>query len=486
MDIGELVTSDNQQAVRHQVSTGHLVSSFPIEFFISFCFVSEFLILAFVTLCAHPFSDGSLRVAMVDAAPALLLSLIYSLLCQHGRLYDIRTLRDGPRCVTWLLLRWGMLCALLLAAMAIAGTADHSQCYLLLLYSAAGFLGLCLMRVVIGLGIRFYIARGNFIHSVVLIGDYETADTIIEKIGHPQSGVHVCGVFSEKMILADLSELAETDTSLLGLFGREDIDCVIVAAPAMMAGGMDALLRALRKHPVNVYATPESLHLPEISSTWLRRTGFPELNLVPLVNCPNNRAELLVKNVVDRLLALLVLLFIAPVMLLCALGIVLSDPGDIFFRQKRVGYKGRAFSILKFRTMYAAPNPAATLTSRNDPRIFPFGRLLRKASLDELPQFLNVLWGDMSLVGPRPHMPEATAAGVLYFDAVGEYTARHRVKPGITGWAQVNGFRGPTETIDQIRSRVIHDLYYIENWSLSLDFTILWKTAFVMFGKNVF
>jgi lipopolysaccharide/colanic/teichoic acid biosynthesis glycosyltransferase len=129
----------------------------------------------------------------------------------------------------------------------------------------------------------------------------------------------------------------------------------------------------------------------------------------------------------------------------------------------------------------------AGLTRRDDPRVFRFGHFLRRTSLDELPQLLNVLMGDMSLIGPRPHLQTARAAGMLYFEAANEYAARHRVKPGITGWAQVHGWRGPTETVEQIEKRVEHDIYYIENWSLLLDFIILVKTMLSGFiGKNAF
>jgi lipopolysaccharide/colanic/teichoic acid biosynthesis glycosyltransferase len=159
----------------------------------------------------------------------------------------------------------------------------------------------------------------------------------------------------------------------------------------------------------------------------------------------------------------------------------------VLFRQKRIGYREREFDIFKFRTMHAVDQPEKHLTQRNDPRVFKFGSLLRKTSLDELPQLLNVLKGDMSLVGPRPHMPEARAAGLLYFKAVNDYADRHRVKPGITGWAQVNGWRGPTETIEQIERRVEHDVYYIENWSLMFDCIIIVETIFFGFGgKNAF
>jgi lipopolysaccharide/colanic/teichoic acid biosynthesis glycosyltransferase len=196
---------------------------------------------------------------------------------------------------------------------------------------------------------------------------------------------------------------------------------------------------------------------------------------------------LFLKGAIDRIAAMTALVFFAPLFLVIACGISLSSPGPVFYRQMRVGYQGHMFRIFKFRTMHVSDKPNTRLTQRNDPRIFAFGSILRKLSLDELPQLINVVNGDMSLVGPRPHMPEARAAGKLYYEAVNEYAARHRVKPGITGWAQINGWRGPTETLEQIERRVEHDMYYIENWTLTLDIVILIRTLFVgFFGKNAF
>ena len=143
--------------------------------------------------------------------------------------------------------------------------------------------------------------------------------------------------------------------------------------------------------------------------------------------------------------------------------------------------------IFKFRTMYVSERPNHELTVRNDARVFRFGKFLRKTSLDELPQLFNVLRGEMSLVGPRPHMPQATAAGRLYFEAVSDYAARHRVKPGITGWAQVNGCRGETETLDKMQARVEYDLEYLRNWSLGLDVAIIFRTIrLVLFDRNAY
>jgi len=167
----------------------------------------------------------------------------------------------------------------------------------------------------------------------------------------------------------------------------------------------------------------------------------------------------------------------------------LSSRGPVLFRQVRFGFNNERFEVVKFRSMYSELcDPAAEkLVTRNDSRVTPFGAFLRRTSLDELPQLFNVLRGELSLVGPRPHAVKGKAAGLVYEQVVEGYFARHRVKPGITGWAQINGWRGETDTIEKIEQRVACDLYYIENWSVWLDIRILLLTPFaVLFGKNAF
>jgi lipopolysaccharide/colanic/teichoic acid biosynthesis glycosyltransferase len=167
------------------------------------------------------------------------------------------------------------------------------------------------------------------------------------------------------------------------------------------------------------------------------------------------------------------------VLLLVAAAIKLDSPGPLLFRQRRIGFGNQPFECLKFRTMYHHMTDALAdrQTTRGDPRITRVGKWLRRLSLDELPQLLNVLGGEMSIVGPRPHAPNTKAGDKLFQDTVADYARRHRVKPGITGWAQVNGWRGETSTEREIEQRVLHDLYYIQNWSLGWDFRILVLTA---------
>jgi exopolysaccharide biosynthesis polyprenyl glycosylphosphotransferase len=178
-------------------------------------------------------------------------------------------------------------------------------------------------------------------------------------------------------------------------------------------------------------------------------------------------------------LSLVVLTIAAPAMLLIAIAIRLDSPGPALYRQQRFGFNGNRFAVLKFRTMVAsAGDQAPAQARRGDPRVTRVGGLLRRTSLDELPQLLNVLRGDMSLVGPRPH---AVSHNEYYAGLIDGYLARHRVKPGITGWAQVNGLRGETDTLEKMERRVEHDLHYIDNWSLLLDLEILVRTIFVGF-----
>ena len=193
--------------------------------------------------------------------------------------------------------------------------------------------------------------------------------------------------------------------------------------------------------------------------------------------------DLVLKSVFDKVVGALLLVVLSPVLLLAGLAVKLDSRGPALFRQKRYGFNNDLIEVFKFRSMYAesADAGAARLVTRGDPRVTRVGRFIRKTSLDELPQLLNVvLKGNLSLVGPRPHALQAKAANTLYDQVVDGYFARHKVKPGITGWAQVNGWRGETDTQEKLQRRVEHDLYYIENWSVFLDLRILAATPFAL------
>lgn len=203
---------------------------------------------------------------------------------------------------------------------------------------------------------------------------------------------------------------------------------------------------------------------------------------------PGSRVARVAKRALDLAGAAGLLVALSPLLLLCAVALRLESPGPVLFRQPRHGLHGRLIPVHKFRTMRheAADLPAARPTRRDDPRVTRVGAVLRRTSLDELPQLVDVLRGDMSLVGPRPHAPGSKAGRRRFAEAVPGYARRHRVKPGMTGWAQVNGWRGPTETAEALAQRLAHDLWYIDNWSLWLDLKILARTPFALVGRNVF
>ncbi|MFJ5381914.1 undecaprenyl-phosphate glucose phosphotransferase [Cupriavidus sp. CER94] len=217
--------------------------------------------------------------------------------------------------------------------------------------------------------------------------------------------------------------------------------------------------------------------VPDVASVELlghRFTDFMGLPVIDLNSPPVSGVTGLVKASFDRVFALAVILGLSPVLLLIALMVKLSSPGPVLFRQKRLGIDGQPFSVYKFRTMRMHQDHGVTQATRDDPRVTRIGAFLRRTSLDELPQFFNVLRGEMSVVGPRPHAMEHNE---IYKELIDRYMLRHRVKPGITGWAQINGLRGQTDTIDKMRKRIEFDIYYIQHWSFQLDLRIILRTA---------
>jgi Undecaprenyl-phosphate glucose phosphotransferase len=357
---------------------------------------------------------------------------------------------------------------------------------------AVGWFAFMGVRYALARSFRYCVEQSLVTHKAIVVGATELAEHFIERVKEDGLGVRVDAIFDDMVDAAALRMLAGVPVrgdidDLLAYTKSYEIDTVVIALPLSNSERIQQLVRRLSVQPLKVAILPNILPLG-IFPDWCAPTGdLPGIQLLAITDLPLKRSSRWLKTVFDRSVAAFLLLLFGPLMLGCVIGIKITSPGPVLFRQKRIGYRNREFEVFKFRSMHTALCNTGELTSRNDPRVFAFGQIMRKLSFDELPQLFNVLKGDMSLVGPRPHMPEARAAGQLYFDVVREYAARHRVKPGITGWAQVNGWRGPTDTVWQIENRVLHDLYYIENWSFQLDLKILIKTVVVGFyGRNVF
>ena len=264
------------------------------------------------------------------------------------------------------------------------------------------------------------------------------------------------------------------------LVKRHRIHLVYLALPMASSLRMRELLDALRDTTASVYFVPDMFVTDLIQGRIDSVSGMPVLGVF---DSPFGGTSGLVKRAADIVLSLLILALVAPLLVMLALAVKLSSPGPAIFRQRRYGLDGEEIVVYKLRTMSVTEDgDAIRQCGKDDARVTPLGRFLRRTSLDELPQFVNVLQGRMSIVGPRPH---AVAHNELYRKLITGYMQRHKVRPGLTGWAQVNGLRGETESVDKMKARIDYDLDYLRNWSLRLDLYIIVKTAWIVLkGEN--
>ena len=346
-----------------------------------------------------------------------------------------------------------------------------------------------LFRLLASLALERLAQMRVFTRNIVIAGGGEQAKALLAYIEKLQPRfISVLGLFVERPgdavirygrypILGGLDGLAK-------FAQNNQVDDVIIALPWSADEQITAIVSKLRELPLNVYLGSD---LVGFRLALREPPGhFGDMPLVEVMGRPLSGWGTSWKALEDYVLATSLTLLLLPVMALIAIAIKLDSGGPVLFRQRRSGFVGKEFSIYKFRTMRHVEHsekktPQAT---RNDPRVTRLGRFLRRTSLDELPQLFNVLNGTMSLVGPRPH---AVDHNETYSQEIRGYFARHRVKPGITGWAQVNGLRGETKTVDRMEARVKLDVYYVENWSLLFDLRILLMTAFIVLtGRNAY
>jgi exopolysaccharide biosynthesis polyprenyl glycosylphosphotransferase len=329
-------------------------------------------------------------------------------------------------------------------------------------------------------------------HRVAIVGSGEPARRLVEWIeANAHDVVEVVGLFDDRRGSAPdrvaLSHLVRgTTDDLIEYYRKAPIDKVIVALPHQAEERLLTILQRLKQLPVDIALAPDPVgfRVPAMDGA-----DLAGLQMTALAQRPLRASERFFKELFDRSVAALLLLILSPLMLATALAVKFTSPGPVFFRQERHGLGNRIFHVLKFRSMRTDLQDVtgAQQTQRNDARVTTIGNFLRRTSIDELPQLLNVLMGDMSLVGPRPLPVQMRVEDRLNYEIVSEYAYRHRVKPGITGWAQVKGHRGAIDTAEGLQSRVAFDLYYIENWSLWLDIKILFMTGAVCaLGKNAF
>jgi len=317
----------------------------------------------------------------------------------------------------------------------------------------------------------------------VVVGAGSLGRKLAERIhATPFLGVQVAGFFDDRS--ADRLGDMEAGNVLGGVdqlayyVKTHKVDLIYVALPMASHPRVVKLLDELCDTTASVYFVPDIFLFDLIQARMDTIGGMPVL---AVCETPFYGVNSIVKRVSDVILASLILVLIAPLLAAIALGVKLTSPGPALFRQRRYGLDGQEIVVYKFRSMTVAEDGAVVVQAKKgDARVTRFGAFLRRTSLDELPQFINVLQGRMSIVGPRPH---AIAHNEMYRKLIKSYMIRHKVKPGITGWAQVNGLRGETDTVEKMKARIEYDLDYLRNWSLTLDLKIIWKTVFVVLKR---
>ena len=348
------------------------------------------------------------------------------------------------------------------------------------LFQVAGHIGFRYLQ-------RINLARQEQLKALV-IGTGELASHIFDKINsNPWLNESVVGAVTLNGETA--SDMHTDQLPVLGsveqigqLIEEKKIRTVYIAVPLDESPLIKDIYHDLLDANVNIHWAPNIFALNLINHSVKELSGIPILTLseTPLIG-----THLLSKAIEDKLVATVALILLSPILLITAVAIKLDSPGPVFFRQARTGWDGREFKIWKFRSMRADLQEDANVVqaTRDDSRVTKVGRFIRKTSIDELPQLLNVLAGQMSLVGPRPH---AVQHNIEYSKRIIDYLSRHRIKPGITGLAQIRGFRGETKELSQMEKRVQCDLEYINNWSIGLDLSIMVRTLFTLFSKHAY
>ena len=381
---------------------------------------------------------------------------------------------------------WTVVFAALVISLFMTKTSSYFSRLWIGQWAVAGFVTLVFFRMALRGGLRLLRKHGYNLRVVAIAGAGTLGRDVARRLAaSPWTGLKVVGFYDDD---PSLQRQAFEGVEVRGVLHRlpKDvaelgIDQVWIALPLHHNLEVRSLVTSLSRQPVQVTFVPDIYGVQLLNHSIGEVAGFP---VIHLMESPLAGVNGLLKAIEDKLLASLILLATSPLMLIIGIGVRLTSPGPIFFGQRRGGLHGERIWVWKFRTMKHTVEPQGMVTQAmpGDSRVTAFGAFLRRTSLDELPQFFNVLKGDMSIVGPRPHAVEHDE---FYQRQIDAYMLRHHVKPGITGWAQINGWRGETGELEKMGMRIKHDLYYINNWSLWFDLRIIFMTVFMMIrGKN--
>lgn len=421
---------------------------------------------------------GQVQEVWLYLLPAPLLCVSFYLFMKQAGLYETRALTEPTIACGRL---WGALAMSLLVVLGILYMFKTAEWYSRGWFATwfvinAGVL--FAMRAIAKRRVREMVMSGRLVRRVAIFGTLEFISRMKEDIETSDPSIVVGGLYLARPTVVSSPDLS-FDGGLVELkeaLSKRAYDAVFIGLPSQDAERIQTAVTGLASYSTELLLCTELEPYPVVVHA-TRNFGQLRTNVINLV--PLSEIHGFVKTSLDYVIAAVGLICLAPLLAAVALAIKLDSPGPVFFRQRRYGQNNDIFRIFKFRTMAVAEDgQQVKQAERNDPRVTRVGRFLRRTSIDELPQLINVLTGDMSIVGPRPH---ALAHDQLFEEQLDLFSRRRRVRPGLTGWAQVHGFRGETKTTEDVRSRMQHDLYYIDNWSIWLDIEIIARTIFVLF-----
>jgi Undecaprenyl-phosphate glucose phosphotransferase len=416
-------------------------------------------------------------------------TLAANVLFNAARTHRIASYRTSFQQIGRVLAMWSVVFTLLAVGLYLLKASDMVSRVWLVSWYATGAVLLIAFRLSLRSLVKQWTSEGRLKRRTVIVGGGADAAALVDLIrSSAGNDINLFGFFDDRIDerspedVAGLSKLGKV-SDLIEFARRTPVDLVIVSMPLSAEKRVLHMLNQLWVLPVDIRL---SAHMSKLRFTSKAYSYLGDVPVFDMADRPISDWNLVFKWVFDKVVACLALILFSPVMLITAIAIKLDSPGPVFFKQKRHGFNNELIEVYKFRSMRTdmVDANASKLVSKGDPRVTRVGRIIRKTSIDELPQFFNVLTGQLSVVGPRPHALEAKADNKLYYEAVEGYFARHKVKPGVTGWAQINGWRGETDTVDKIMQRVQHDLYYIEKWSILLDLYIVLMTPISLFSKS--
>jgi Undecaprenyl-phosphate glucose phosphotransferase len=409
---------------------------------------------------------------------------------QAADIYEVQIFRGQLRQMTRMISSWAFVFLLFIGVSFFAKLGGEVSRLWLSAFFFVGLTALIAERLFLRAMVRGWARDGRLDRRTIIVGSDQNGEKLVEALKvQDDSDIAILGVFDDRNdsraleACAGSPKLGKVD-DIVEFARRTRVDLVLFALPISAEIRILEMLKKLWVLPVDIRL---SAHTNKLR---FRPRSYSYLGKVPTLDvfeAPITDWDLVMKWLFDHVVGALVLLLALPVMALVALAVRLDSPGPVLFRQKRFGFNNERIDVFKFRSLYhdQADPLASKVVTKNDRRVTRVGRFIRKTSLDELPQLFNVVFkSNLSLVGPRPHAVQGKLQNRLFDEAVDGYFARHRVKPGITGWAQINGWRGEIDNEEKIQKRVEFDLYYIENWSVLFDLYILLKTPLALMSKN--